>query len=183
MAFTACEFYATFRYKLASSLHQAAVEGDQKQRQAGTKNGLQAVIKAKQRKEASGKSVSQIQASSDANTHNSKHKLRGGGREKQPEQKQGVKRMPKTRVHSTLCKVPARSQPTLTTQELQFYSWSRELMIFKFSFLPFQIMNVPLTCWVMFINVTVICSDGSPFLAKPAYWQRMPVILLIFTWM
>jgi len=37
--------------------------------------------------------------------------------------------MPKTRVHSTLRKVPARSQPTLTTQELQFYSWSRELMI------------------------------------------------------
>jgi len=25
--------------------------------------------------------------------------------------------------------VPARSQPTFTTQELQFYSWSRELMI------------------------------------------------------
>jgi len=49
---------------------------------------------------------------------------------KQPEQKQGIKRMPKTRVHSTLCKVPARSQPTLTTQELQFYSWSRELMMY-----------------------------------------------------
>ena len=48
---------------------------------------------------------------------------------KQPDQKQGIKRMPKTRVHSTLCKVPARSQPTLTTQELQLYSWSRELMI------------------------------------------------------
>jgi len=48
---------------------------------------------------------------------------------KQPEQKQGIKRMPKTRVHNTLCKVPARSQPTLTTQELQFYSWSRELII------------------------------------------------------
>ena len=46
----------------------------------------------------------------------------GGGREKQPEQNQGIKRMPKTRVHSTLCKVLARSQPTLTTQELQFYS-------------------------------------------------------------
>jgi hypothetical protein len=30
--------------------------------------------------------------------------------------------VPKTRVHSTLCKVPARSQPTLTMQELQFYS-------------------------------------------------------------
>ena len=46
---------------------------------ATTKNGVQALIKAKQRKEASGKSASQIQASSDANTHNSKHKLRGGG--------------------------------------------------------------------------------------------------------
>jgi hypothetical protein len=44
---------------------KAAVEGDQNQRHAGTKNGLQALIKAKQRKEASGKSVSQIQASSD----------------------------------------------------------------------------------------------------------------------
>jgi len=54
----------------------------------------------------------------------------GGGWEKQPDQKQGIKRMPKTRVHSTLCKVLARSQPTLTTQELQFYSWSRELMIY-----------------------------------------------------
>jgi hypothetical protein len=84
VAFTACEFYATFRYKLASSLHQAAVEGDQKQRQAGTKNGLQAVIKAKQRKEASGKSVSQIQASSDGNTNKSKHKLRGGGGKNNP---------------------------------------------------------------------------------------------------
>ena len=48
-------------------------------------------IKAKQRKKASGKFVSQIQASSDGNTHKSKHKLRGGGREKQPEQKQGIK--------------------------------------------------------------------------------------------
>jgi hypothetical protein len=37
------------------------------------------LINAKQRKEASGKSVSQIQASSDGNTHKSKHKLRGGG--------------------------------------------------------------------------------------------------------
>jgi len=81
------------------------------------------LINAKQRKEASGKSVSQIQASSDGNTHKSKHKLRGGGGE-QPEQKQGIRRMPKTRVHSTLCKVPARSHPTLTTQELQFYSGS-----------------------------------------------------------
>ena len=53
----------------------------------------------------------------------------GGGWGKQPDQKQGIKRMPKTRVHSTLCKVLARSQPTLTTQELQFYSWSRELMM------------------------------------------------------
>ena len=100
------------------------MEGDQNQRHAGTKNGLQALIKAKQRKEASGKPVSQIQASSDGKTHKSKHKLRGGGggREKQPEQKQGVKIMPKTRVHITLCKVPARSQPMLATQELQFYS-------------------------------------------------------------
>jgi len=88
---------------------------------ATTKNGLQALKKATQRKEASGKSISQIQASSDGNTHKSKHKLRGGAG-KQPEQKQGIKRMPKTRVHSTLCKVPARFQPTLTTQELQFYS-------------------------------------------------------------
>ena len=37
------------------------------------------LIKAKQRKEESGKSVSQIQASSDRSTHKSKHKLRGGG--------------------------------------------------------------------------------------------------------
>jgi hypothetical protein len=58
-----------------------------------------------------------------------KAQAEGGGREKQPEQKQGIKRMPKTRVHSTLCKVPTRFQPTLTTQELQFYSWSIELMI------------------------------------------------------
>jgi len=37
---------------------RAAVEGDQiKQIHAGTKNRLQALIKAKQRKEASGKSV------------------------------------------------------------------------------------------------------------------------------
>jgi hypothetical protein len=54
------------------------VEGDQNQRHAGNKNGLQALKKAKQRKEASGKSVSQIQASSDGNTFKSKHKLRGG---------------------------------------------------------------------------------------------------------
>ena len=99
------------------------MEGDQNQKHARTRNGLQVLIKAKQRKEASGKSISQIQASSDGNTHKSKHKLRGGGgREKQPEQKQGIKIMPKTRVHSTLCKEPARSQPTFTTQELQFYS-------------------------------------------------------------
>ena len=50
-----------------------------------TKNGLRALKKATQRKEASGKSICQIQASSDGNTHKSKHKLRGGGREKQPE--------------------------------------------------------------------------------------------------
>ena len=48
--------------------------------------------------------------------------LVSSSKRKQPEQKQGIKRMPKTRVHSTLCKVPSRSQPTLTTQELQFYS-------------------------------------------------------------
>jgi hypothetical protein len=58
-----------------------------------------------------------------------KAQAEGKGREKQSEQNQGIKRMPKTRVHSTLCNVLARSQPTLTTQELQFYSWSRELVI------------------------------------------------------
>jgi len=89
---------------------------------ATTKNGLQALKKVTQRKEASGKSMSQIKASSDGNTHKSKHKLRGGGGGKKTRVKQGIKRMPKTRKHSTLCKVPARSQPTLTTQELQFYS-------------------------------------------------------------
>jgi len=36
--------------------------------------------------------MSQIQASSDGNIHKSKHKLRGGGREKQLEQKQGIKK-------------------------------------------------------------------------------------------
>ena len=46
-------------------------------------------MKAKQRKEASGKSISQIQASSDGNTRKTKHKLRGGGWEKQPKQNQG----------------------------------------------------------------------------------------------
>jgi len=46
---------------------------------ATTKNGLQALKKATQRKEASGKSIHQIQASSDGNTHKLKHKLRGGG--------------------------------------------------------------------------------------------------------
>ena len=40
--------------------HQAAVEGDQNQRHAGTKNGLQSLIKANQPKEASGKFISQI---------------------------------------------------------------------------------------------------------------------------
>jgi len=76
-------FYAKVRCRLRHYT-KAAVEGDQKQRHAGTKNGLQALIKAKQRKEASGKSASQIQASSDANTHNSKHKLRGGGGKNNP---------------------------------------------------------------------------------------------------
>ena len=108
-------FYATVRCRLC---HYTKLPW----REIKTKNGLQALKKATQRKEASGKSISQIQTSSDGNTHKSKHKLRGGGREKQPEQKQGIKRMPKTRVHSTLCEVLARSQPTLTTQELQFYS-------------------------------------------------------------
>ena len=110
--------------QFASSLHQAAVEGDQNQKwtagphkskttqrskcqvrkaskalttvqparplqrpatKATTKiNGLQALKKATQRKEASGKSISQIQASSDGSTHKSKHKLRGGGRENNP---------------------------------------------------------------------------------------------------
>ena len=53
-------------------------------REIKTKNGLQALKKATQRKEASGKSISQIQASSDGNTHKSKHKLRGGGRAYNP---------------------------------------------------------------------------------------------------
>ena len=52
---------------------------------ATTKNGLQALKKATQRKETSGKSMSQIQASSDGNTHKSKHKLRGGEAGKTPE--------------------------------------------------------------------------------------------------
>ena len=42
-------------------------------REIKTKTGLQALTKAKQRKEASAKSISQIQASSDGNTHKSKH--------------------------------------------------------------------------------------------------------------
>ena len=54
-------------------------------REIKTKNGLQALKKATQRKEASGKSISQIQASSDGNTHKSKHKLRGGEAGKTPE--------------------------------------------------------------------------------------------------
>ena len=53
-----CGFYATVRCRLRHYT-KAAVEGDQNQIHAGTKNGLQALIKAKQRKEASGKSVSQ----------------------------------------------------------------------------------------------------------------------------
>ena len=40
--------------------------------------------KTTQRKEASGMSISQIQASSDGNTHKSKHKLRGGGWDNNP---------------------------------------------------------------------------------------------------
>jgi hypothetical protein len=60
------------------------VEGDQNQRHAITKNGLQALIKAKQLKEASGKSISQIQTISGGNTHKSKHKLRGGGGKNNP---------------------------------------------------------------------------------------------------
>ena len=51
---------------------------------ATTKNGLQALKKATQRKEASGKSISQTQTSSDGNTHKSKHKLRGGGGKNNP---------------------------------------------------------------------------------------------------
>ena len=73
--------------------------------------------------------MSQIQATrSDGENPQVKAQAEGGGREKRLKQKQGTKRIPKTRVHSTLCK--AISQPTLTTEELQFYSWSRELMIF-----------------------------------------------------
>ena len=88
---------------------------------ATTKNGLQALKKATQRKEASGKSMSQIQATrSDGENPQVKAQAEGGGREKRLKQKQGTKRIPKTRVHSTLCK--AISQPTLTTEELQFYS-------------------------------------------------------------
>ena len=53
-----------------------------------------------------------------------KAQAEGGGRENNRSKSKGIKRMPKTRVNSTLCKVPARSHPTLTTQELQFYSGS-----------------------------------------------------------
>ena len=109
--------------QFASSLHQAAVEGDQNQKwtagphkskttqrskcqvrkaskalttvqparplqrpatKATTKNGLQAFKKVTQRKEASGKSISQTQTSSDRNTHKSKHKLKGGGGKNNP---------------------------------------------------------------------------------------------------
>ena len=114
------QFYATVCCRLCH-LHQATVEGDQNQKWAAGPHKSKTTQRSKCQVHKS--------ASSDGNTHKSKHKLRGRAREKQPEQKQGTKRMPKTRVHSTLCKVLARSQPTLTTQELQFYSWSRELMI------------------------------------------------------
>jgi len=49
-------FYATVRCRLRHYT-KADVEGDQNQKHAGTKNGLQALITANQRKEASGKSV------------------------------------------------------------------------------------------------------------------------------
>ena len=113
-----CVFYDTVRCRLR---HYTKLPW----REIKTKDTLEWAAgpqKARQRKKASGKSISQIQTSSDGNTHKSKHKLKGGGREKQPELKQGIKGMPKTSVPSTLCKVLARSQPTLTTQELQFYS-------------------------------------------------------------
>jgi len=70
-------FYATVRCRLR---HYTKLPW----REIKTKNGLQALTKAKQRKEASAKSVSQIQASSDGNTHKSKHKLRGGGGKNNP---------------------------------------------------------------------------------------------------
>ena len=65
-------------------LHQAAMEGELPWREIKTKNGLQALKKATQRKEASGKSISQTQTSSDRNTHKSKHKLRGEGGKNNP---------------------------------------------------------------------------------------------------
>ena len=49
-------FYATVRCRL-HRYTKAAVEGNQDQKHAGTKNRLQALMKAKQRKEASGKPV------------------------------------------------------------------------------------------------------------------------------
>ena len=58
---------------------------------ATTKNGLQALKKAAQSKEASGKSMSQIQASSDGNIHKSKHKLRGGGGKNNPSKSKAQK--------------------------------------------------------------------------------------------
>ena len=105
------------------------------QRHAGTKKGLQALKKAKLRKEASCKSKSQNQASSDVNTHKLKHKLRGGGGAgKQPEQKQGIKRMPKTRVHSTLCKSACQNSayahyartPVLQLKQRTDYFWAHK---------------------------------------------------------
>ena len=95
-------------------IYQAAVEEDQNQKWAAGPHKNKTTQRSKCQDHKS--------ASSDGNTHKSKHKLKGGGREKQPELKQGIKGLPKTRVPSTLCKVLARSQPTLTTQELQFYS-------------------------------------------------------------
>ena len=61
-------------------------------------------IKAKQRKKASGKFVSQIQASSDGNTHLYKVKAQaeGGGREKQTEQKQGITRIKINKIRKSL---------------------------------------------------------------------------------
>ena len=74
------------RNEQALSLHQAAVNGRSKPKTHwNQKWAAGPQKKAKQRKGASGKFKSQIRTSSDGNTHKSKHKLRGGGREKQPE--------------------------------------------------------------------------------------------------
>ena len=70
-----CVFYATVRCRLR---HYTKLPW----REIKTKDTLEWAAgpqKARQRKKASGKSISQIQTSSDGNTHKSKHKLRGEG--------------------------------------------------------------------------------------------------------